>query len=205
MQFFFILFVAVLITLPVSAQVKAKAIAYAVEIDLQEFDPVFYELTDSEDLTVNLEVDAYYTSTHVKTVVRTLSKPLDYEVEFHSLYYETKSQTQYVIDHQNKVVRLIKQQVVQPRPTGRKKKILGYSCKEYIFTDSAGTRLRAYVTKKIRENIFPLGNFSLEGAVLEAITSNGLYFLATDFSEGVLAADFFDLPQEYTVENNNTP
>lgn len=188
-----------------SGQIKAKAIAYAVEVDLQAFDPVYYELTDSEDPVVTLEVDVYYTNKHAKAIVRTLSKPIDYDHQFHSRYSDLTSQNRYSIDHENRLLLLTKPEAVHPTATGRSKKILGYRCKEYFFKSAAGTGLQVCVTKKIRENICPLGNFLLEGAVLEAITSNGLYYKATDFSEGVLAADFFELPESYKVIPVNTP
>jgi hypothetical protein len=180
-----------------SAQTKAKAIAYTLSVDLEIFDPVYYQMTESEDVTLVLEVDAYYNTSKLKTVTLPLTQPIDYHFPALELQYDLKSSGSWFIDHNKKISIRKQNNVVTKRATGVKKTIAGFKCKEYLLETNGGLRMLVYISKKPDSNICPLDNFSLKGTVLEIITSNGLHYEVADFSKGEVAVNFFDLPQGY--------
>jgi hypothetical protein len=183
------------------AQLKAKAISYAVEIDLTQFSP-----QEAEELTgkkCTYEVDVYYTDQTVKTMVRNILQPM--EIMLRQRQYEIASVDEYNIDHANKFILLKKDQRFKPLATGNKKTILGYECREYTLKDYRGVNVNVWVTDKLPKNICPAGNFSVKGTVLELTASNGLHYLATDFAEGELDPNFFQLPADYQQEVSLPP
>jgi hypothetical protein len=188
-----------------SAQQKAKAIAYTLTIDLEAYDPVYYEMTEADDVTLTLGVDVYYSESKLKTISRVMVQPVDYQYSEPQLLYNLRSEEEYLIDREKKSIVVKKEIVRAPKFTGRKKIILGFKCREYRVWLDGDVQVLAYVTSKLKRNICPFGNLSLNGTVLEMITSNGLYYAATDFSEGELAPDFFELPAGYQMKNVTNP
>jgi hypothetical protein len=185
-----------IISIACQAQLSAKAISYAVEIDLTKFNP---EAAGSlADKTCVYEVDAYYTDKEVKTMVRNIKRPI--EISLRQRQYEIATQDEYNIDHDNKFILVKKGQDFKPKSTGGKKTILGYACKEYSFKDYRGIQFSVWVTDKLPKNICPAGNFSLDGTALEVTASNGLHYLATDVAGGQLESDFFKMPSGYEQE-----
>jgi hypothetical protein len=192
-------FLLVFIPGVVNAQVPAKAISYTVRVDLAQLDPSFDEGSGSQRF-FDFEVDAYYTSTRLRTIVRKIGKHGDNGVTIRQRLYDIASVDEYNIDPQTNYLLLKKDQNVKPRATGKQKTILGYTCKEMSFTDYRGIAITVWVTDKLAKNICPVGNYSLKGTALEVTTSNGLHYVATDFAEGVLDSQFFDIPQGYQQE-----
>jgi hypothetical protein len=186
--------------LTATAQTKAKAISYSVDIYLEIYDPVYYAHTQSEDLVCHFEIDAYYTADRVRTIVRKLTAPIDYSVNFMPLLYDIKSADQHQIDHDNRMVITGKGNSLALNPTKNRKEILGYKCREYYFADSDGMYFSFWITEKPGDNICPIGNFSLRGTVLELIASNGVHCRATDMTEGEVENNFFDLPDGYAQQ-----
>jgi hypothetical protein len=184
-----------------SAQHKAKAIAYTLTIDMETFDPVYYEMTEADEVTLSLEVDAYYNDLKLRTVARVITKPVDYQFTLPELFYDLRSTDEHLIDHEKRLIITKKGLARAPKLTGRKKNILGFKCREYRVWIDDNLQALVYVASKLKRNICPFGNLSLNGTMLEMITSNGLYYKAIDFSEGELALDFFELPADY--QNGN--
>jgi hypothetical protein len=189
------------LSLTTRAQLKAKAISYAVEIDLTQFNPEAAE--DLEETTCTYEVDVYYTDQHVKTMVRSILQPV--EITLRQRQYAIASADEYNIDHDNKFILLKKDQRFKPSSTGNKKIILGYECREYTTKDYRGVQFSFWVTDKLPKNICPAGNFSVKGTVLELTASNGLHYVATDFAQGELDSNFFLLPADYQQEVSMPP
>jgi GLPGLI family protein len=187
----------------VFAQVKAKAISYQVEGDLRIFAPDAVE--NIQDPVCKFEVDAYYTGTHVKTMVRTLYVPKEFPVNLRQRFYETQTKDEYNLDHENKFMLLKKDQNFKLKSTGKKKTILGYACKEFTFQDYRKVNFSIWVTEALGTNVCPAGNFSVKGTVLELTASNGFHYTAVDFAEGVVDETFFVLPTGYTQEISNPP
>jgi hypothetical protein len=193
-----ILFLLILCTtVGVHAQIKAKAISYTLEVDLTKFSPQASELSQK---TCNFEVDAYYTDTKLKTVVRIISRPTGFDLTIMERLYDLNQKDEYNINHDNKNIILKKDQDFKLKSTGKQKTILGNACKEYIFTDYRKINFSVWVAEKLTKNVCPVGNFSLKGTALEITTSNGLHYLAVDTAEGDLAPGFFDLPTGYQQE-----
>jgi hypothetical protein len=183
------------------AQVKARAISYTVEADLTKFAP-----EAAEELTQKVctyEVDAYYTDDKLRTMVRPISTP--YDLTIRQRFYDRNSKDEYNIDHTNKFMLLKKDQSFAVSPTGNQKTILGYSCKEYAFTDYRNIQFTVWVTDKLPKNVCPAGNFSLMGTALEVTSSNGLHYVATDLAEGELDANFFAIPSDYQQDVFSPP
>jgi GLPGLI family protein len=188
-------------TVEATAQLKAKAISYAVDVDLTKFAP-----EAAEELTQKVcryEVDAYYAEERVRTMVRPISTPYDLTIR-QRLYYRN-SRDEYNIDHAKQFMLLKKDQSFLITTTGNQRNILGYACKEYTFKDYRGIQFSIWVTDKLPTNICPAGNFSLNGTALEVTSSNGLHYLATDFAEGQLDVNFFDLPKDYQQDISAPP
>jgi hypothetical protein len=185
----------------VKAQLKAKAISYAVEIDLNQFNPQAAE--ELEETTCTYEVDLYYTDEVAKTIVRNILQPV--EITLRQRQYQIMSTDEYNVDHENRFILVKKEQQFKPASTGKKKSILGYECREYTLKDYRGVQFSIWVTDKLPRNICPAGNFSLKGTALELTASNGLHFLATDFAEGQLDPNFFQLPADYQQEVSLPP
>jgi hypothetical protein len=183
-----------------SCQIKAKAISYQVEIDLELFAPQYLEETDSETTTCRFEVDAYYTDEQVKTISRIIERPADFDVTLRQRYYFIKSKEEYNIDYIQQSILFKKNQTIKAKSTGRTKTVLGYKCAEYLLTDHRDIQLSVWVTDKLPRNICPSGNYSLKGTALEVVASNGVHYIATDFAEGVLDSTFFDLPSGFKTE-----
>jgi hypothetical protein len=181
-------------------QIRAKAISYKVEIDLEVFAPHYVEESDSETTICRFEVDTYYTNEEVKTIARIIERPGDFDVTIRQRYYQLKSNDEYNIDFVQSSILLKKSQTVKPKPTGNTKVILGYKCAEHVFTDHRGIRMSVWVTDKLPRNICPSGNYSLKGTALEVAASNGVHYVATDFAEGELDSTFFDLPTNFQTE-----
>jgi hypothetical protein len=188
------------ISLCLSAQIKAKAISYKVVIDLSAFAPNYIEDAAADTVKCIFEVDAYYTAEKMRTRVRTVRRPKDYELGIRQRYYLIDSKDEYNIDPNNNYILLKKNQEVKLKGTGKQKNILGYNCKEYTFTDHRNIQFSVWVTDKLQKNICPTGNYSLKGTALQIDTSNGLHYIATDLAEGELNADFFDIPQNFQKE-----
>jgi GLPGLI family protein len=187
-----------LMIVPTYAQIEAKAISYNLTVDLTKFAG-----SDAEELaqkTCTFEVDAYYTSDKLKTMVRVISRPADYEMGIRQRLYDLKSKDEYNIDHDSKYMIIKKDQNFKLTPTGNQKTILGYPCKEFTLTDYRKVGITVWVTDKLQANVCPAGNYSLKGTALEVVMSNGLHYVATDFAEGILDANFFDLPKLYQEE-----
>jgi GLPGLI family protein len=183
----------------VKAQIQARAISYTVRVDLAQLDPSFDESNGNQRF-FDFEVDAYYTDAKLRTIVRKIGKHADNGVTIRQRLYDIASVDEYNIDPQNNYLLLKKDQVVKPKATGKQKSIMGYACKEMTFTDYRGIVITVWVTDKLPKNICPVGNYSLKGTALEINTSNGLHYTATDFAEGVLDAQFFDVPQGFQQE-----
>jgi GLPGLI family protein len=181
------------------SQIKAKAISYNLTVDLTKFagTDAAEELSQK---TCTFEIDAYYTSDKLKTIVRIVSRPADYEMGIRQRLYDLKSKDEYNIDHDNTYMMIKKDQNFKATPTGKQKMILGYSCKEYMLTDYRKVNITVWVTDKLQFNVCPAGNYSLKGTALEVELSNGLHYVATDFAEGIVDANFFDPPKNYQEE-----
>lgn len=179
-----------------TGQDKAKAISYAVEIDLTRFNPEAAE--DLDEPICTYEVDAYFTDQKIKTMVRNMKRPV--EITIRQRQYDAGTKDEYNIDHDNKFILVKKDQDFKPAQTKNKKTILGYECREYTFTDYRGIQFSVWVTDKLAKNVCPVGNFSLKGTALEVTASNGIHYLATDFAEGQLDPGFFQLPAGYEQE-----
>lgn len=192
-----------LIGIQVNAQIKAKAISYTLEVNLDQFSPNV-KGEDFEKIC-RFEVDAYYTAEKLRTQVRNIFRPEEFELTIRERMYPLISNDEYNIDHVNKVILLKKGHVYTPKPTGKQKKILNFDCKEYTFKDFRDIQITLWVTDKLAKNICPAGNYAVKGTALEIITSNGLHFVATDFAEGELSADFFDVPAGYEIEEVPAP
>jgi hypothetical protein len=184
-----------------SAQTKAKAIAYTLTVDLDIFDPVYYEMTESEDVTLVLEVDTYFTNSKLKTVIHPITEPIDYNFPGLPLQYDLKGSGYYLIDNEKKITVQKSSNPMSQRATRRKKMIAGFKCKEYFFETTDGIRMLVYISEKLANNISPMANFPIKGTALEIITSNGLHYEAVDFSQGEVASDFFDLPPDYQLDS----
>jgi hypothetical protein len=194
-MFFRLLLFLVFVSFSVSAQTKAKAISYRVEIDLKIFAPGYAEESQADSVPCIFEVDTYYTPEKLRTRPRTIRRPPDYELTIRQRLYDIASKDEYNIDPINNYLLIKRNQVVKTKATGKQKSILGYNCKEYTFTDHRNVGFNVWVTDKLPKNICPVGNFSLKGTALEVITSNGLHYTATDFAEGEVPASFFDVPK----------
>jgi|GEM_PF-3355726 len=181
-------------------QIQAKAISYQVEIDLNVFAPDYADETETEDLICRFEVDTYFTAEQLRTVVRTNYTPSDFALTLRQRAYQLQSRDEINIDLTNESVIIRKNQKVDIKSTGKTKSIMGYSCKEYTFQDFRGIAFSVWVTDKLQKNVFPAGNFGLKGTVLEATTSNGVHYLATDMATGVLDNNFFEIPAGYEQE-----
>jgi GLPGLI family protein len=181
-------------------QIKAKAISYKVDIDLEVFAPGYAEESDSETNICRFEVDTYYTDEVLKTVARIIERPGDFDLTIRQRYYLLKSKDEFNIDYVQSSVLLKRNQTVKSKPTGNTKTILGYKCAEHVFTDHRGIRMSVWVTDKLPRNICPSGNYSLKGTALEVTASNGVHYVATDFAEGQLDTTFFDLPTNFQTE-----
>jgi len=199
---FIVIILTVVCTSTAVAQLKARAISYSLDIYLDIYDPEYYEETESEDVVCHFELDAYYTGDKVKTVVRKLSVPIDYDIDFMSVLYDRHTNNQYHINHTSKSVYPTKGQPLTPTATRNRKEILGHKCREYYFLDPEGISASFWVAEKLEKNICPTGNFLIKGTVLEMLTSDGMHFKATDIGMGELAADFFELPPGYTEKNS---
>ena len=200
MKFRSLIFLVLLsaVAISVQGQIKAKAISYNVTVDLNLFAG-----EDAEELsqkTCTFEVDAYYTPEKLKTMVRVLSRPAEYEMTIRQRLYEIKTKDEYNIDNDSKYMILKKDQNFKPAATGKQKTILGYVCKEYTLTDYRGVNITLWATDKLPVNVCPAGNYSIKGTALEVILSNGLHYVATDQAEGQLDANFFDVPKDYQQE-----
>jgi GLPGLI family protein len=196
---FLLAFVFACLTLVSHAQVKAKAISYSLDVDLAKFAGAD-AVEDLSQRTCTFEVDAYYTPEKLKTQVRVISRPAEYEMGIRQRLYDLKSKDEYNIDHDNRYIMIKKDQNFKPTATGNQKLILGYNCKEYILTDYRKIDITVWVTDKLQSNVCPAGNYSLKGAALEVIMSNGLHYIATDFAEGMVDQNFFDPPKNYQEE-----
>ncbi|MBL7856202.1 MAG: hypothetical protein JNM57_00820 [Cyclobacteriaceae bacterium] len=192
-----------IISIQVNAQIAAKAIAYAVEVDLEKFNPNVKG--EDFDKICRYEIDAYYTTDKLRTQVRNIFRPEEFELTIRQRLYTLASNDEYNIDHENEAVLFKKGHVYNPKATGKEKKILNYVCKEYTFKDFRNVQISVWVTDKLPKNICPAGNFNLKGAALEILTSNGMHFVATDFEAGELPDDFFNLPTGYAVEEIPAP
>jgi hypothetical protein len=104
-----------------SAQQKAKAIAYTLTIDLEAYDPVYYEMTEADDVTLTLGVDVYYSESKLKTISRVMVQPVDYQYSEPQLLYNLRSEEEYLIDREKKSIVVKKEIVRAPKFTGRKK------------------------------------------------------------------------------------
>jgi hypothetical protein len=182
----------------VYGQIKAKAISYVVSVDLNAF--AGDNAAELSQKTCTFEIDAYYTPEKLKTMVRVISRPAEYEMTIRQRLYDLKSKDEYNIDHDNKYIMLKKDQDFKLTSTGKQKTILGYVCKEYTLTDYRKVNVALWVTDKLQANVCPAGNYSIKGTALEVILSNGLHYLATDQAEGQLDANFFDIPKDYHQE-----
>jgi GLPGLI family protein len=181
------------------AQIKAKAISYSLTVDLTKFagPDATEELSQK---TCTFEVDTYYTTEKLKTQVRIISRPAEYEMGIRQRLYDLKSKDEYNIDHDSKYMMIKKDQNFKLTPTGNQKTILGYPCKEFTLVDYRKVNIRLWVTDKLQLNVCPAGNYSIKGTALEVLMSNGLHYVATDFAEGMLDTNFFDLPKNYQEE-----
>ncbi|HEY3406112.1 MAG TPA: hypothetical protein VGK59_22150 [Ohtaekwangia sp.] len=180
------------------AQLPANAISYSLTVDLKKFDgEAAQELDDTELL---YETDLYYTADKVRTVTRVVKRPDDYELTFRQRLYDQNSTDEYNIEYPNRTMVMKEKHVYKPKSTGKTKKILNYTCKEYQVVDFRGNTITFWVTDKLGKNVCPWGNFSLKGTALEIIASNGLHFKATDFAAGELEADFFNVPQGFETQ-----
>jgi GLPGLI family protein len=177
------------------AQLKAKAISYTLDIDLGKFDPHNSDQVDDPEL--KFETDVYYSDDKVRTVNRIIKRPEGYDLTLRQRLYDQLSNDEYNVEYENKSMVLKEDHAYKPKATGKKKTILNYPCKEFTVKDYMGRSITFWVTDKLGKNVCPWGNFSLKGTALEVTTSNGLHFLATDFSEGELAAGFFDIPTDF--------
>jgi GLPGLI family protein len=183
-----------------SQDINASAISYTATVDLSQFDPVYYDLTDADTTDVYFEVDLYYSNGNVRSIIRINSRPADYEPHFNEVLYNPGGQVETLVDHtRKKIFRVVDVQspIIKLKAT---KKILGYQCRGYITLDYKGEKVIAFVTKKLPTNISPLGNMNLPGTALEVITANGFHYVATDFSQGKLPSTFFSLPTDYQIE-----
>lgn len=180
--------------------IPAKAIAYKVVLDLEQADPVYYSLTDSDTTEVYSEVDLYYTDDRAQTVTRVLSKPGDFDGHHFEVFYGTKTHREALIYHARRSVVADDEKIVLVEKLRAKKKILGYKCRAFLVVDDNDLRMLAFVTTKLGKNICPRGNFMLPGTVLELISSDGFHYEATALSAGELPADFFVLPTDYQIE-----
>src|SRR3954468_10600595 len=86
-----------LVSAEATAQLKAKAISYAVEADLTKFAPEAAEELSQKVCTY--EVDAYYTDEKLRTMVRPISTP--YDLTIRQRLYDRNSKDEYNIDHAN--------------------------------------------------------------------------------------------------------
>lgn len=180
------------------AQLQAKAISYKLMIDLSQFDKDAYEEINEKELV--FETDAYYTDDKVRVIYRTIKTPAEYPLTFRQRLYSQFSADQYDIEFDNRYMVLKEGHVYKPKSTGRTRKILNYSCKEYTLTDYRGVAISFWVTDKLGKNVCPWGNFSLKGTALEIVASNGFTFTATDMATGELSADFFSIPTGFQVD-----
>ena len=188
----------------ISQYIQSQAISYAATLDLSVFDPVYYELTDSDTTDVYFEVDVYFTSDNVKTITRVRAKPSDYEALFTEVLYNPASVSEAFVDDGDKKILHVQNVATQIMKLREKKKILGYRCRAYLVVDYRGVRAVAFVAKKLSRNISPFANMNLPGTALEIVTSNGFHYLATDFSQGKLPPTFFSLPTDYQIKTIST-
>jgi GLPGLI family protein len=186
------------------AQIQAKAISYKVEVDQEQLYPTFEE-NEGNPRYLQFEIDAYYTDSKVKTIVRKIGKHPEPGLTIRQRQYDINSIDEYNIDPETEYILFKKNQVVKLKGTGKQKDILGYRCKEFTFTDYRGVQITVWVTEKLPKNICPMGNYSLKGTALEILTSNGLHYTASDVAEGVLESQFFDIPQGYQQEVVEVP
>jgi GLPGLI family protein len=193
------IFLCSALAVPSQAQIQAKAISYKVEVDQQHLYPTFEE-NESNPRYLQFEVDAYYTDSKLKTIVREIGKHPEPGLTIRQRQYDINSIDEYNIDPESEYILFKKNQTVKMKGTGKQKDILGYRCKEFSFTDYRGIQITVWVTDKLPKNICPVGNFSLKGTALEIQTSNGLHYTATDVGEGVLDSQFYDIPQGYQQE-----
>lgn len=180
-------------------QIRAKAISYKVQIDMDKLNPDFDETTGAQRY-FDFEVDTYFSDQMVRTIVRKIGKHAESGPNLRQRLYRRNAQDQYDIDHEQQYMLVKKGQIVKPRTTGKSKEILGQKCREVVFTDYRGVKISAWVASKLEMNVCPLGNFSLNGTALEVSTSNGLHYIATDFAEGELDGTFFEVPVAYEQE-----
>ena len=181
-------------------QIRAKAISYEVQIDLDIFDPDYANQTDAENKVSLFEVDVYYTDKMVKTFSRAIDVPEDYDLLIAQRFYAIDSKDEYQIIAKDSYILHKRNQVTKLRKTGQTKKLLGYQCREYVFADHRGVQFNVWVADGIQRNLCPAGNFGLKGTALEVTASNGIHYLATDFAEGELPNGFFGLPQGFKTE-----
>lgn len=181
------------------SQIQAKAISYSLEVDMKGLDPSFDE-SDGGQRLYKFEVDTYYNERMLRTIVRKVGTHSEPGLTIRQRLYDLNSHDQMDIDHDQQFILSKKDQRVDLKKTGNVRDILGYKCREYVFTDYRGVRVNVWVADKTQRNVCPLGNFTLPGTALEVVTSNGLHYTATDFSEGLLDNDFFDPPKGYQEE-----
>src|SRR5688500_13796585 len=93
-----------------NAQVKAKAISYTVKVDLSMLDPSFSD-ADGVHRYFDFEVDAYYTDTKLKTMVRKVGKHPENGVNLRQRLYDIASTDEYNFDPENQYILLKKEQV----------------------------------------------------------------------------------------------
>src|SRR5688572_14051639 len=142
------------------AQLPAKAISYTLEVDLKKFDPEAAEEISNADLLY--ESDLYYTADKVRTVNRVIKRPGEYELSFRQRLYDQSSADEYNIEYDNKILVIKEKHIYKPKSSGKTKKILNYTCKEYSVVDFRGITVTFWVTDKLGKNVCPWGNFSLK-------------------------------------------
>lgn len=185
-------------SLHAAAQLRAKAISYTLEVDLNKFDP--HNAGEIEDPELKFETDLYYTDDKVRTINRVIKRSDDYQLSFRQRLYDQLSDDEYNLEHESKFMLYKENHAYKPKATGNKKTILNYLCKEYTIKDFQGRTVNVWVTDKLGKNVCPWGNLSLKGTALEVTTSFGLHFVATDFAEGEVDANFFAVPTDFKSE-----
>lgn len=185
------------------AQLKAKAISYTLDVELAKFDKDAAEQLGPKVL--RFETDVYYTADKVRTFNRPIERPPEYELTFRQRMYDQATYDEYNVGWEEQFVLLKKDHRYKPKATGKSKTILGYACKEYTLVDYQGRTISCWVTDKLGKNVCPWGNLSLKGTALEVTMSSGVHFLATDFAEGEVRSDFFDVPTNFKTETRPFP
>lgn len=196
----FLLLLLLSLSLNCFGQLKAKAISYRLQADLNTLSPAYGEQYDGKTPECSFEVDCYFTDQKLKTVVRTVKSPEDFPLTIRQRLYDLSSKDEYNIDVEQRILVHKKNQQVKVTGTGNKKTVMGHECREYILTDHRGVTMNLWVAENLDKNISPVGNFGIKGTALEIVTSNGLHYVATDFANGELDAAFFDIPSGFNTE-----